>query len=350
MISIKTKKIVISLLLLVFFLFLSFALLKYWSNQKVFGLKNKQIITLDPNERLPKLAEKLYKKNLINNQRLFIWWTKLQGRYKFFQSGTYAFQGPVSPNTIISSIINGKSYHPVSLEITIPEGFSLQQILNRLTKLGFSFQDLYDTAHDPEFLQSIQLNGSSLEGFLYPSTYSYYNKKLGPKQIFKRMVSKFFKQLPHHYEDKLKKQGLSLSEAVTIASLIEKETSVVEEKPLIASVILNRLKKKIPLGIDASVIYGIQNFKGTLNSTHLKDVNNPYNTRIHYGLPPSPICSPSLSSIQAVLNPSKHNFYYYVLLPGKNQRYHHFSKTLTEHNRYVKKRQYATNSKNTPQD
>ena len=151
------------------------------------------------------------------------------------------------------------------------------------------------------------------------------------------MVDEFFKRMPAHYLKQLKIIDLTLKEAVIIASLIEKETSIASEKPLIAEVILNRLKKRMPLGIDASVIYGIHNFKGNLTLRHLKDYHNKYNTRIHKGLPPTPICSPSLSSLQAVINPSKKGFYYYVLLPEEKQVSHHFSKTLKEHNRYVVK-------------
>ena len=103
---------------------------------------------------------------------------------------------------------------------------------------------------------------------------------------------------------------------------------------MIAEVIWSRLSKNEPLGIDAAVIYGIDGYQGDIKFAHLRDAKNPYNTRIHRGLPPGPICSPAVSSLKAVLNPTKSGYYYYVLVPGELKR-HHFSRSLDEHNKHV---------------
>ena len=150
------------------------------------------------------------------------------------------------------------------------------------------------------------------------------------------MVRTFWEKLPKGYEAKVRKRGLSLERAVTFASLIEMETLLDEERSKVSEVIWARLKKGEPLAIDAALIYGIKNYKGNIRWRHLKDRSNKYNTRIYKGLPPSPIGSVSVASLEAVLNPTSEGYYYYVLKPDSSQS-HHFSKTLKEHNQHVQK-------------
>ncbi|MBF0440807.1 MAG: endolytic transglycosylase MltG, partial [Oligoflexales bacterium] len=140
---------------------------------------------------------------------------------------------------------------------------------------------------------------------------------------------------PKGYTEKLKEKGISLHEAVTIASMIEAESFLKEEKSKISEVIWNRLKADMTLGIDATLIYGIKDYKGDIKKIHLTDKKNLYNTRIHKGLPPGPICSPTTSSLEAVLNPTSYGYYYYVLQPGENKQ-HYFSRTLEDHAKHVK--------------
>ena len=176
---------------------------------------------------------------------------------------------------------------------------------------------------------------SSLEGYLYPATYRF-SKIPTAQQAFEEAVSTFWKRLPESYAEQVATRGLTLNEAVTFASLIEMETPHDDERQYVSEVIWNRLKRNIALAIDASIIYGIEDFNGNLSRSHLEDKSNKYNTRVHRGLPPSPICSPSAASLKAVLEPSDEGYYYYVLDLESGSR-HRFSKTLKEHNRYVKK-------------
>ena len=150
------------------------------------------------------------------------------------------------------------------------------------------------------------------------------------------MVETFWNRLPEDYVAQLESLGLSLHEAVIFASLIEKETAIEDEKPKVAEVIWNRLKRKDALGIDAAVIYGIKDYDGQIRWSHLRDRKNPYNLRIHRGLPPGPIGAVSVSSLQAILEPTSEGYYFYVLKVNSGGR-HHFSKTLKEHNLYVQK-------------
>ena len=129
-------------------------------------------------------------------------------------------------------------------------------------------------------------------------------------------------------------KGLALHQAVTFASLIEAETLHDDERSKVSEVIWRRLKDNAPLGIDAALIYGIPDYAGDLKTAHLNDAKNRYNTRIHRGLPPSPIGNPSAKSMAAVLTPSDQGYYYYVLIPGSDR--HHFSRTLKEHNEHVR--------------
>ena len=151
------------------------------------------------------------------------------------------------------------------------------------------------------------------------------------------LTREFKRRLPSEYIQNAQDKGLSLHDAVTLASLIQKEAANHEEMRKISEVIHNRIQKRIPLGIDAALIYGIKDYKGNIRTRHLKDRGNPYNTRIHRGLPPSPICSPSVDALQAALEPTKKGYLYFVLLPGLDDARHHFSTTLKEHNRFVRR-------------
>lgn len=311
--------------------------LKRWSQTERLGQDSVVLLEVSKGIRLNDLAAELKKNGLIDRTWVFKLWVRSEGNFRYIQAGQYQFNGPTSPISFMDKFISGNTYAPVVLEYTIPEGFTLSQVEERLAALGVgSIDSLKAVSRNKEFIESFGLEASTLEGFVYPATYRYHHKKPSEKEAFKRMAQEFFSRLPNDYRENCKKLGISLYKAVIIASLIEKETMLEDEKPLVAEVIWNRLNKRMPLGIDASIIYGIKNFDGNLTFKHLKDKSNPYNSRVRLGLPPGPIGSPSVSSLMAVLNPATEGNYFYVLLPGGENR-HHFSKTLKEHNRYVKK-------------
>jgi UPF0755 protein len=183
------------------------------------------------------------------------------------------------------------------------------------------------------FLAKMKLQ--TVEGFLYPATYSF-TKMPTPEDAITAMTTEFFKRLPADYEARASAKKLSLVDAVKFASLIELETLHEDEKELVSEVIWRRLKDNAPLGIDAALIYGIEDYDGDLRWRDLGDRKNPFNTRVFKGLPPTPIGSVTLTSLEAVLKPANEGNYYYVLLPGSEQR-HHFSRTLAEHNEHVRK-------------
>ena len=185
------------------------------------------------------------------------------------------------------------------------------------------------------FIKELGVNSSSLEGYTYPATYSFSKMPTG-REFYTTVVKKFFDSLPSGFLDQVEARGLSLNDAVTFASLIELETMQEAEKPIISEVIWRRLKQGDALGIDAAIIYGISNYAGDITWNHLKDKNNPYNTRIHRGLPPTAIGAVSKTSLEAVLKPTNLGYYYYML-DADDQTKHVFSRTAAEHGEQVKR-------------
>lgn len=281
------------------------------------------------------MSTRLENEGLVSSNQLFWIWARFFSQVHRFQAGTYRFSESVAPREIAQAFINGDVYQPVVFEVTIPEGFTVSQIIERLAAKGAApVEKLRQVAGDTDFIASLGIPSTSLEGYLYPATYPFIHHP-SPEDIFRRMVSEFRERLPIDYEQRVNQLGLSLAQAITFASLIERETKQDDERPLVSEVIWNRLNKGIALAIDASIIFGIPDFDGDIRRKHLIDRNNLYNTRVHPGLPPGPICSPTIQSLLAVLTPTDQGLYYYVV-DAENFDRHRFSKTLSEHNRYVR--------------
>jgi UPF0755 protein len=294
------------------------------------------LVELSPGMPLRVLASRLEAKKMVSSALFFNLWMKLSGDYPKFEAGTYLFKDALTPSEIRDKLKSGETYDPVLLQVIVPEGFTLKMLINRLaTKNVAKFAELTKLVNDRPFIQSLGVDSISLEGFIYPATYSF-TKRPTSVEFFQKSVKTFFDKLPPNYGQDLAKIGLNLKQAVTIASLIELETMQDQEKPMIAEVILSRLKNGEALGIDAAIIYGIPDYDGDLRWTDLKNAKNPYNTRVHRGLPPTPIGSVSTSSLTAILNPTKLGYYYYVV-DSENRSHHVFSRTLAEHNHNVQK-------------
>ncbi len=284
--------------------------------------------------KLNELAGALESSQLIDSAITFKLWVRFNKTYDRFQAGQYRFSGKITPALIQKKMVMGHVFIPMALQFVIPEGFTLRQTVKRLVANGVGeFQEVWSLAHDPSFLKELNIKAKGLEGYLYPATYSF-PKREKPRTVLRKMVATFWENLPENYLGAIEERGLTLTEAVTFASMIELETLHDDERPKVAEVIWNRLKNKEPLAIDAALIYGIKDYQGDIKWKHLKDRMNPYNTRVFKGLPPGPIGAVSRASLKAVLEPTQEGYYYYVLIAGSNR--HHFSKTLKEHNKYVK--------------
>jgi len=300
------------------------------------SLPNPVVVELRSGMGLTSLGETLRKDGLIDDALRWRIWVRMTGSWPRFQAGTYRFAGSVSPETIADAMTSGRVWVEVVAQFTIPEGFTKRKIAERLAanQIGTIAGNLA-VMRDPDVLRAHRIPGRNVEGFLYPATYSF-TKMPTPAEAVGEMLKTFWQRLPSDYEARARAKGISLGDAVTFASLIELETMYADEKPLVSEVIWRRLKDNAPLGIDATIIYGIPDYDGNIRRRHLEDAKNPYNSRIHRGLPPTPIGSVTIESLEAVLAPSNMGYYYYVLLPDTDGR-HHFTRTLNEHNEYVRK-------------
>jgi UPF0755 protein len=289
-------------------------------------------LQIQPGTGLNKVALDLQEAGTIRSAlavKLLARWNHQSGK---IQAGHYQFKNPATPGEILDRLIQG-DVEKVSL--TVPEGFTLQQIITRIAEKGFGRKkELLELASDTNFIHSLGIKADSLEGYLFPETYLF-APGIDEKALLTMMVSQFRTHTDSILKNDAKKLGLNLHQWVTLASIIEKETGMVEEMPLIASVFHNRLKRNIPLQTDPTVIYGIKDFDGNITRKHLK-TPTPYNTYLIRGLPPGPIASPGLAALEAAAHPAATKYLYFV---ARGDGGHQFSKTLKEHNAAVRKYQ-----------
>ncbi len=286
-------------------------------------------IRIDQGESFSTVARKLRDHKVVTNERLFSLWARYSGLEKKIHRGLYRFELPLSPSEVLNRMVLGKG---IFQWVTIPEGLTVKEIGDLLAKMGIVREDEFlAAARDPELLASIGLQDKGVEGYLFPNTYQFI-PQTSPREIILKMTEQFRKSVEpleaRHGED----DGLTPHEIVTLASMIEKETGVEAERPLVSAVFHNRLKLKMPLQSDPTVIYGIKDFSGNLTRKDLS-VSTPYNTYRIPALPPGPICNPGLSSLRAALLPAPVPFLYFV---SKNDGTHQFSENLEAHSRAVR--------------
>lgn len=220
---------------------------------------------------------------------------------------------------------------PIYHQVTIPEGWSIRQIAPILAREKLIDEKKFvSLALDRETAKKFKITAPSLEGFLYPDTYKF-SRVDGEQRILERMVQGFMSRFDPNIQARATQLGMTREQVVTLASIVEKETGVPQEREVIASVFHNRLKKKMRLQSDPTTIYGIANFNGNLTKKDLL-TPTPYNTYTIYGLPPGPIASPGISAIRAVLYPATSNYLYFV---ANNRGSHLFSETYAQHAKYV---------------
>jgi UPF0755 protein len=294
-----------------------------------------KVIFIKKGTHLRKVSELLEQEGVIKNKHFFVFLTTILGKKAKIKAGEYEFDTSMLPLEVLSALARGQVKHHL---VTIPEGFTLTQIaqllenLNLVEKKGF----LQKTS-SPAFIHALglsQLAGPTLEGYLFPDTY-HLLREMDPEEVIRMMVHRFRKVFGSDFSQWASELGISEREVVILASIIEKETSLSEEKPLISAVFHNRLKKKFPLQSDPTVIYGIRNFNGNLTKEDLLRPT-PYNTYLRAGLPPTPICNPGRDSLLAAVRPAPVPYLYFV---SKNDGSHYFSFDIEDHNRAVWKYQ-----------
>ncbi len=259
------------------------------------------------------------------------------------QAGEFKFRSPITPLEVLKELEKGTVQ---TKRITIPEGFTRFDIAKRLadwhnanksddmnapqpTPLGEA--QVLLMMNDTEMIRDIAPQARNLEGYLYPSTYEI-APNANVEDIIKQMVEQFKKVWKPEWNERARELGRTPHEIVTIASLIETESPVESERPIVASVIYNRIARNIALGIDQTVVYVAKmqgRWDGTIHKSDI-DADSPYNTRKYRGIPPGPISSVSVSAIEAALNPAETNYIFYVLDVGKNDGSHHFYASAAE--------------------
>ncbi|MFC5471676.1 endolytic transglycosylase MltG [Cohnella suwonensis] len=303
-------------------------------------------VTITSGMRAKKVSELLEQNGLIRNASLFSGWMKLKGEGSRFQAGVYELTPGMSMEQIVTKLNNGEIIAAATIRFTIPEGFTIEQIAGRLADAAdIDKAKFLDAAKKPglwagsAWTKSLPVDNSlkyPLEGYLFPETYE---MKRGSTEldVIDRMLTELDRrldQLPEDWQSVMEERGLTVHQLLTIASLVEREVVVDEERPLVSGVIQNRLKKKMPLQIDATIQYLLDKQKERLLEGDLK-VDSPYNTYLNAGLPPGPIASPSYKSIEAALYPEKSDYMYYVTKKdGTNT--HLFAVTYKQHQKNIK--------------
>jgi UPF0755 protein len=297
-------------------------------------------IKVERGEPFSSVVHKLKEKGALPNDRLFSLWARLWQLDKKIHWGFYRFELPLAPAAIIDQMVLGKG---LFYRVTIPEGLTLREAADLLWAAGIGDREkLLAEAANPELLTQLGFEETGIEGYLFPDTY-YFPPSATEREVLIAMVEQFravFDPMIQGMQGTRQyAQGPDLTphEIVTLASIIEKETGDAAERPLVSAVFHNRLKLKMPLQSDPTVIYGAQPPGNNITRKDLKS-RSPYNTYRVKGLPPGPICSPGLSSLKAALFPAAVPYLYFV---SKNDGTHIFSVDLADHNRAVRQYQVA---------
>lgn len=291
----------------------------------------RQVVYIEPESQGAEIADLLKDAGVIQDRFLFLLFTHLRGSSDRLKAGEYQFTSSMGLLDVIRILEEGRV---LVHKVAIPEGSSLWQIAGLLDAEGLVDRDRFlELARDPTVASYYVAEAESLEGFLFPDTY-HFIKGIKEEVIIDTMVHRFFRAFTGEDELRARQHGMSLYEVVTLASIIEKEALVDREKPIIAAVFYNRLRRGMRLQADPTVLYGRRR-QGRIRYRDLR-ARHPYNTYVHYGLPPGPIASPGTASLNAALDPAQVKYLYFV---SKNDGTHHFSRTLKEHNRAVRKYQ-----------
>jgi len=296
-------------------------------------------------------ADLLERHGIIRNAFLFKYYLQIKDEGDHFQAGTYEMAPGMTNDEIIAMLNEGRTVKPPTFRFTIPEGYTLERIADKLASEGLvdkaKFLELADSAEARKWSDAAASVPDDerlihpLEGYLFPETYEMETGS-AEADILKRMMAELDRkldQLPEDWRDILEERNMTLHELLTVASMIEREVAVAEERPIVASVIYNRLAKGMPLQVDATVQYALGETKDRLLEADL-EIDSPYNTYKIPALPPGPIASPSLASIQAALEPADTDYLYYVLMKDGSRK-HLFAKTLAEHQRNIRKSEEA---------
>lgn len=295
-------------------------------------IPDKKTVEITVGMSATQIARVLTKEKIIKKPGAFLYFLRLSGSTKDLKSGRYYISPGQNYLTLIKSLVKGSD---IFVRVTIPEGFTAEQIARRL----YENKIINDKG---DFIKKIKER--ELRGFLFPETYNF---SPGDRidDIIAAMKKQFFKVFTESYRKRAKESGYTIKEIITLASLIEKEAKVPDERPVISAIFHKRLKKRIYLESCASVLFAIGKHKDRLRYKDL-EIDSPYNTYKNFGLPPTPICNPGEESLRAALYPADTDYLYFF---SKGDGFHIFSTAYEEHLRLQKDfRKFKKKFKNSP--
>ncbi|MEY4166436.1 MAG: endolytic transglycosylase MltG [Blastocatellia bacterium] len=348
----RSSHLFIKLLLPALALFGAWYWLKLQIERPIEHTANDRIITIAPGTTQQQIVRQLAREGVITSVWPVRIWLRTAGRNLRLKAGDYRFPSPISPRSALELLTRGQL---ATRTLTIPEGFNRYDIARLLAELPgvrqpvpageVSLLPLFDRK---ELIADLDPGASNLEGYLFPDTYEY-AATTTREQIVEMMVARFRQVCNDQLQQKARETGLTLRQAVTLASLIEKEARIDRERELISAVFHRRLRDGIPLACDPTVIYAsllANKYRGKIYRSDL-DRESPYNTYRTSGLPPGPIASPGRRSLEAAVSPAAVDYLYFVVDVTKNDGSHLFSTRSADHEAAVRRlRQAEQASKN----
>lgn len=304
--------------------------------------KSNEYVKIEKGTPPREIISQLANQGIIPSETAVYFYVRTLGDASKLQAGDYQFQSPITPLEVLKELEKGEA---LTTKLTIPEGFTRFDIAKRIADKFPQEPPADDKAilaltDDTSLIRDLAPEAKNLEGYMYPTTYNL-PRDAKPDEIIKRMVDEFRKFWKPEWTQQARSLGRTPHQMVTIASLIETETGVEAERPIVAGIINNRLAKNIPLGIDQTNVYiakMLGKWDGTIHKSDL-EVDSPYNTRIKTGIPPGPISSVTESSIRAALNPQPNNYIFYVRNVDANDGSHWFYASAADFEKGKKKYQ-----------
>ncbi len=286
-----------------------------------FGADGEKVVEVPPGAHVKEVARLLLEKGVISDERRFDWLARRLKRDRQLKTGEYGFQGALTPEKVLEMLALGK----VKLHhCTVPEGLRMDEIVPLLAGCEFGAAAEYGAlVRDAAFARKLGVRAASLEGYLFPDTYSF-PRNPKPEAVLAKMVGRFFEELKKAEAHRKKGVSLDAHQAATLASIVEKETGAAEERARISCVFHNRLRKNMKLETDPTVIYAkilrTGGFDGNIRREDL-EFHHPYNTYTVKGLPPGPIANAGAAALQAALNPIDCDDLFFVACGGGTHKF-----------------------------
>jgi len=302
-------------------------LILHWPQQNPFSVAR---ITVNTGISLSSLSKQLYEKKIISNEQMFQWAVQIMGKEKEIPVGTFRLVNAKSNYDIIDQLVYGS---PERKKIRVLEGWSVNQIADHLNDvMGFNREEIIDIANDHRMLRKHGIKGTSMEGYLFPDTYFFFDGD-SPGSILNHLANEFKNFWTVGNLARAKQLNMTKHEIVTLASIIEGEALYDKERPIISGVYHNRLNRGMRLQADPTIQYIIKDGPRRLLNQDLK-IESPYNTYLYDGLPPGPINSPGKESLRAALYPEDNDYLFFV---AKGDGYHSFTLNEQDHNKAKRK-------------